>query len=448
MLEPGDVDHVTIINKKVARVHLLPGARGMAAGDGIGVPPMSMAMGAGEGGRSSASEGWEDGTAMDMGGAPSAERQPFQPSHGGGSSSTAPAGPVYHFNIGSVEAFEEKLSRAQQDLGIAPRDFVPVRYVEETNWAMELLKSSPAILMIGLTVFLLRGMGGIGGTGGGGGPGGIFKIGKSNATKIKKEDVSVTFADVAGCQEAKKEIMEFVDFLQDSDRFTKLGAKIPKGALLSGPPGTGKTLLAKAVAGEAGVPFYSISGSDFIEMFVGVGPSRVRDLFKEARANAPCIIFIDEIDAVGRKRGRGGFSGGNDERENTLNQLLVEMDGFNPSSGVVVLAGTNRVDILDEALTRPGRFDRQVVVDKPDIQGRKEIFLVHLKGITLEGESEDVAGRLAGLTPGFAGADIANICNEAAIVAARRAADTVAMDDFEKATDRIIGRPGVQQDHE
>ena len=438
MLEPGDVDHVTIVNKKVARVHLLPGARGMAAGDGTGVPPMSMAMGAGEGGRSSASEGWEDGTAMDMGGAPSAERQPFQPSHGGGSSSTAPAGPVYHFNIGSVEAFEEKLSRAQQDLGIAPRDFVPVRYVEETNWAMELLKSSPAILMIGLTVFLLRGMGGIGGTGGGGGPGGIFKIGKSNATKIKKEDVSVTFADVAGCQEAKKEIMEFVDFLQDSDRFTKLGAKIPKGALLSGPPGTGKTLLAKAVAGEAGVPFYSISGADFIEMFVGVGPSRVRDLFKEARAEAPCIIFIDEIDAIGRKRGQGQM-GGNDERENTLNQLLVEMDGFNPSSGVVVLAGTNRVDILDEALTRPGRFDRQVVVDKPDIQGRKEIFLVHLKGITLEGEPEDVAGRLAGLTPGFAGADIANICNEAAIVAARRAADTVAMDDFEKATDRVVG---------
>ena len=438
MLEPGDVDHVTIVNKKVARVHLLPGARGMAAGDGTGVPPMSMAMGAGEGGRSSASEGWEDGTAMDMGGAPSAERQPFQPSHGGGSSSTAPVGPVYHFNIGSVEAFEEKLSRAQQDLGIAPRDFVPVRYVEETNWAMELLKSSPAILMIGLTVFLLRGMGGIGGTGGGGGPGGIFKIGKSNATKIKKEDVSVTFADVAGCQEAKREIMEFVDFLQDSDRFTKLGAKIPKGALLCGPPGTGKTLLAKAVAGEAGVPFYSISGADFIEMFVGVGPSRVRDLFKEARAEAPCIIFIDEIDAIGRKRGQGQM-GGNDERENTLNQLLVEMDGFNPSSGVVVLAGTNRVDILDEALTRPGRFDRQVVVDKPDIQGRKEIFLVHLKGITLEGEPEDVAGRLAGLTPGFAGADIANICNEAAIVAARRAADTVAMDDFEKATDRVVG---------
>jgi len=234
-------------------------------------------------------------------------------------------------------------------------------------------------------------------------------------------------------------LMEFVDFLQDSSRFTKLGAKIPKGALLCGPPGTGKTLLAKAVAGEANVPFYSISGSDFIEMFVGVGPSRVRDLFKEARENAPCIIFIDEIDAVGRQRGRGGFSGGNDERENTLNQLLVEMDGFAPTTGVVVLAGTNRVDILDQALTRPGRFDRQITVDKPDINGRKEIFQVHLKGITLEDEPDEIAGRLAGLTPGFAGADIANICNEAAIVAARRKAESVSMDDFEKATDRIIG---------
>jgi ATP-dependent metalloprotease FtsH len=257
--------------------------------------------------------------------------------------------------------------------------------------------------------------------------------------KINKEDVNVTFADVAGCQEAKKEIMEFVDFLKDSSRFTKLGAKIPKGALLCGPPGTGKTLLAKAVAGEAGVPFFSISGSDFIEMFVGVGPSRVRDLFKDARAEAPCIIFIDEIDAVGRKRGRGNMSGGNDERENTLNQLLVEMDGFSPSTGVVVLAGTNRVDILDEALTRPGRFDRQIQVDKPDLIGRKEIFLVHLRGIKLEGEPDDFAGRLAGLTPGFSGADIANICNEAAIVAARRKGDAVTIDDFEKATDRIVG---------
>jgi len=224
----------------------------------------------------------------------------------------------------------------------------------------------------------------------------------------------------------------------EPEQFTKLGAKIPKGALLCGPPGTGKTLLAKAVAGEAKVPFYSVSGSDFIEMFVGVGPSRVRDLFKEARANAPCIVFIDEIDAVGRQRGRGGV-GGNDERENTLNQLLVEMDGFQPSTGVVVLAGTNRVDILDQALTRPGRFDRQIQVDRPDLQGRKEIFKVHLRGIQLEDDVEDIAGRLAGLTPGFAGADIANICNEAAIVAARRKGESVSLDDFEKATDRIVG---------
>jgi AFG3 family protein len=268
--------------------------------------------------------------------------------------------------------------------------------------------------------------------------GGIFSFGKSTAKKIKPEDVKITFADVAGCEEAKREIVEFVDFLKDSKRFTKLGAKIPKGALLCGPPGTGKTLLAKAVAGEAGVPFYSISGSDFIEMFVGVGPSRVRDLFAEARDNAPCIVFIDEIDAVGRQRGRGNL-GGNDERENTLNQLLVEMDGFAPTTGVVVLAGTNRVDILDQALTRPGRFDRQIVVDKPDIKGRKAIFLVHLQGIKLEDDADDLAGRLAGLTPGFAGADIANICNEAAIFAARRKGETVTMEDFEKATDRIIG---------
>jgi AFG3 family protein len=281
--------------------------------------------------------------------------------------------------------------------------------------------------------------GGVGAGGGGrGGMGGIFQVGKSTAKKICKEDIKVNFADVAGCEEAKREIMEFVDFLKDSERFTRLGAKIPKGALLCGPPGTGKTLLAKAVAGEAGVPFYSISGSDFIEMFVGVGPSRVRDMFSEARQNAPCIIFIDEIDAVGRQRGRGGM-GGNDERENTLNQLLVEMDGFESSAGVVVLAGTNRVDILDQALTRPGRFDRQITVDKPDLKGRQGIFKVHLKGITLDGEVDEFAGRLAGLTPGFAGADIANICNEAAIVAARRRAEKVTIDDFEKATDRIIG---------
>jgi len=463
------VDKIEVVNKKYARVYLRPGARGVplqhrpgvnvmpssGGGANAGIPPSSQTITAKR--RRDVDGEWDDGTVMDLGSVSSDATTGQSALGGGGFASRLPgmdaqsgtAGAagnqlVYHFNIGSVESFEEKLSRSQQELGIAARNFVPVQYVTETNWALELIKSAPALLMVGITAYMLRGMGGgmggAGGRGGGmGGMGGMFQIGKSNAKKINKEDVSVTFKDVAGCQEAKKEIMEFVDFLQDSTRFTKLGAKIPKGAMLCGPPGTGKTLLAKAVAGEAGVPFYSISGSDFIEMFVGVGPSRVRDLFKEARQNAPCIIFIDEIDAVGRKRGRGGFSGGNDERENTLNQLLVEMDGFNPSTGVVVLAGTNRVDILDDALTRPGRFDRQIMVDRPDIQGRKEIFLVHLQGITLDGEPEEVAGRLAGLTPGFAGADIANICNEAAIVAARRKAEAVSMEDFEKATDRVIG---------
>jgi AFG3 family protein len=346
----------------------------------------------------------------------------------------------YRMQLGSVSAFESKLDEAQRALGRDPASDVPVQYVADSSMSREMLGAVPGLLMAAALYGMMRfAAGGAGASAGGrGGMGGIFQIGKSTAKKINKEDVTVNFASVAGCDEAKKEIMEFVDFLKDSDRFTKLGAKIPKGALLCGPPGTGKTLLAKAVAGEAGVPFYSISGSDFIEMFVGVGPSRVRDLFSEARANAPCIVFIDEIDAVGRQRGRGGM-GGNDERENTLNQLLVEMDGFETSTGVVVLAGTNRVDILDQALTRPGRFDRQITVDKPDLKGRREIFKVHLQGITLEDDVEDVAGRLAGLTPGFAGADIANICNEAAIVAARRAGETVIMNDFEKATDRIIG---------
>ena len=442
ILEPGDVDRIMVINGKTARVFLKPGSPGVPISRQTGTTA-----GMGMGGSSAPSRGRDpkdpfgDDTTLDMGMSNS------ENSSGGAASSLGARAAaqsnrqlVYHFHIGSVESFEEKMSRSQEGLGISPRDYVPVQYANETNWAMELMKSAPAILMIGVMAYMMRGMaGGMGGMGGGqGGAGGIFKVGKSNAKKINKEDVSVTFADVAGCQEAKKEIMEFVDFLKDSSRFTKLGAKIPKGALLCGPPGTGKTLLAKAVAGEAGVPFFSISGSDFIEMFVGVGPSRVRDLFKEARAEAPCIIFIDEIDAVGRKRGRGNM-GGNDERENTLNQLLVEMDGFSPSTGVVVLAGTNRVDILDEALTRPGRFDRQVQVDKPDLKGRQEIFMVHLQGIMLDGKPAEFAGRMAGLTPGFTGADIANICNEAAIVAARRAADSVTMDDFEKATDRIIG---------
>ncbi len=285
---------------------------------------------------------------------------------------------------------------------------------------------------------MLYGLKGAAGSVGGGGPGGIFKIGKSTAKRVNKESVTTTFADVAGCDEAKKEIMEFVQFLKDPKKFTDLGAKIPKGALLCGPPGTGKTLLAKATAGEANVPFFSISGSDFVEMFVGVGPSRVRDLFKEARENAPCILFIDEIDAVGRQRGRGGM-GGNDERENTLNQLLVEMDGFDSQTNIVILAGTNRIDVLDAALTRPGRFDRQITVDKPDIKGRKSIFEVYLKTLNLDGEIDSYSGRLAALTPGFVGADIANICNEAAIQAARKDKKHIDMTDFEAATDRIIG---------
>lgn len=349
---------------------------------------------------------------------------------------------VYRFAIGSVDSFEKKLEEAQRAVGITPLHEIPVQYTAESTMASELMGVVPSLLLMGAAFYFMRfatgSMGGAGQGRGGSGMGGIFQIGKSTAKKIKPEDVKVNFSNVAGCDEAKKEIIEFVEFLRSPEQFTRLGAKIPKGALLCGPPGTGKTLLAKAVAGEAGVPFFSISGSDFIEMFVGVGPSRVRDLFKEAREAAPCIIFIDEIDAVGRQRGRGNV-GGNDERENTLNQLLVEMDGFDTTTGVVVLAGTNRIDILDQALTRPGRFDRQITVDRPDLKGRKDIFKVHLAGITLHDPIDDVAGRLAGLTPGFAGADIANICNEAAIVAARRKADTVSMDDFEKATDRIIG---------
>lgn len=310
-------------------------------------------------------------------------------------------------------------------------------YVNETSWTTEVMRFAPTLLLIGAYMFMMRGSSG---SGMGGGPSNIFRIGKTTAKKITPENVTVTFKDVAGCDEAKREIMEFIDFLKDPKRFTDLGAKIPKGALLCGPPGTGKTLLAKATAGEANVPFFSVSGSEFVEMFVGVGPSRVRDLFKEARANAPAIIFIDEIDAVGKARGKGMFGGGgNDERENTLNQLLVEMDGFDTTASLVILAGTNRIDVLDPALTRAGRFDRQITVDKPDIQGRKAIFDVHLQGLTLSGPISDYSSRLAALTPGFVGADIANMCNEAAIVAARGSKAKIDLVDFETATDRIIG---------
>jgi cell division protease FtsH len=293
----------------------------------------------------------------------------------------------------------------------------------------------PVLLFIAIWIMLMRKMGG--GAGSGGGPGGIFNIGKSKATLFDKGTrVNITFADVAGLDEAKVEVMEIVDFLKNPKKYTNLGGKIPKGALLIGPPGTGKTLLAKAVAGEAQVPFFSLSGSDFVEMFVGVGASRVRDLFKQAREKAPCIIFIDEIDAIGRARGKNVMMS-NDERESTLNQLLVEMDGFGTDVGIIVLAATNRPDVLDNALLRPGRFDRQISIDKPDLKGRESIFKVHLKPIKIS-EKVDIH-KLAEQTPGFAGADIANICNEAALIAARKGKLSVEMDDFQDAVDRVIG---------
>jgi AFG3 family protein len=349
---------------------------------------------------------------------------------------------VLHITMGNMEMFEAKMEMMQYELGIMPLDQVPVQYISEVDWTAEVFKVMPYILLIGGFVYLSRGMAqGMPGMGGGGGPGGrnMFTIGKAFPNGKPDAKSTTKFADVAGQRQAKREVTEFVDFLRDPSQFEALGAKIPKGGLLVGPPGTGKTLLAKAVAGEAGVPFYSMSGSDFVEMFVGVGPSRVRDLFKQARDSAPSIIFIDEIDAVGKKRGNSAM--GNDERENTLNQMLVEMDGFATSSGVVVLAGTNRADTLDPALTRPGRFDRQIAVERPDLQDREEIFMVHLKPVKLH-ESlsmENVSKRMAALTPGFSGADIANICNEAAIFAARRDADSAEMKDFERACERVIG---------
>ncbi len=292
------------------------------------------------------------------------------------------------------------------------------------------------VLIVVVWVLLMRKMGG--GAGGSGGPGGIFNVGKSKATLFEKggTKVNITFADVAGLEEAKEEVMEIVDFLKHPKKYTALGGKIPKGALLIGPPGTGKTLLAKAMAGEAQVPFFSLSGSDFVEMFVGVGASRVRDLFKQAREKAPCIIFIDEIDAIGRARGKNAMMS-NDERENTLNQLLVEMDGFGGDTGIIILAATNRPDVLDSALLRPGRFDRQISIDRPDVKGREEIFKVHLGPIKVS-ENLDVH-KLAEQTPGFAGADIANVCNEAALIAARKGKTGVEMKDFQDAIDRVIG---------
>ncbi|ERN06901.1 ATP-dependent zinc metalloprotease FTSH 8, mitochondrial [Amborella trichopoda] len=402
LLEPGLVDHIVVSNKAVAKVYVRN--------------------------------------------TPSINNQTKDDDIQGPGTNSPPKGNTgqykYYFNIGSVESFEEKLEEAQETLGVDPHDYVPVTYVNEMVWYQELMRFLPTALVLGCLLYFgrrMQGGFGIGGSGGRGGRG-IFNIGKAHVTKLEKNSKNkVFFKDVAGCDEAKQEIMEFVHFLKNPKKYEELGAKIPKGALLVGPPGTGKTLLAKATAGESGVPFLSISGSDFMEMFVGVGPSRVRSLFQEARQCAPSIIFIDEIDAIGRARGRGGFSGANDERESTLNQLLVEMDGFGTTAGVVVLAGTNRPDILDKALLRPGRFDRQIEIDKPDIKGRDQIFQIYLKKIKLDNNPTFYSQRLAALTPGFAGADIANVCNEAALIAARNEGTQVTMEHFEAAIDRIIG---------
>jgi len=343
-------------------------------------------------------------------------------------------GPHMYFKITSGEAFQKDMSDFYKAVPTAKE--VQSDVENERDWfggALQFLL--PILLFVGLWILLMRKMGG--GAGGGGGPGGIFNIGKSKATLFDKgTKVNITFADVAGLDEAKVEVMEIVDFLKNPKKYTNLGGKIPKGALLVGPPGTGKTLLAKAVAGEAQVPFFSLSGSDFVEMFVGVGASRVRDLFKQAREKAPCIIFIDEIDAIGRARGKNAMMS-NDERESTLNQLLVEMDGFGTDVGIIVLAATNRPDVLDTALLRPGRFDRQISIDKPDLVGREAIFKVHLLPIKISKKLD--IHKLAEQTPGFAGADIANVCNEAALIAARKGKEAVDMEDFQDAVDRVIG---------
>ncbi|HRG08179.1 MAG TPA: ATP-dependent zinc metalloprotease FtsH, partial [Cyclobacteriaceae bacterium] len=342
-----------------------------------------------------------------------------------------PNGPHYKMKVGSIDKFIEKYELLQKNVSRA--DQIDLKVEERQDYTSFLFNMGFLVLLVLGFWMLMRRM-----TGGGGPGGQIFNIGKSKAALFDAENkVRITFADVAGLEEAKEEVKEIVDFLKTPQKFTKLGGKIPKGALLVGPPGTGKTLLAKAVAGEAGVPFFSLSGSDFVEMFVGVGAARVRDLFKQAKEKAPCIVFIDEIDAIGRSRGRGQMPGANDERENTLNSLLVEMDGFATDSGVIILAATNRPDVLDSALLRPGRFDRQISIDKPDISGREHIFKVHLKPIKL---SKDVdVKKLAAQTPGFAGAEIANVCNEAALIAARRDKAEVDMQDFQDAIDRVIG---------
>ena len=340
------------------------------------------------------------------------------------------SGPHYQFEVGSLELFEEKLEKARSK-GIPFRlEFITV----ENRWLDVIIGFLPIIIIIGVWIFLMRRM-----SGGAGGAGGqIFNIGKSKAKLFDQNtDIKINFQDVAGLEGAKEEVQEIVDFLKNPKKYTILGGKIPKGALLIGQPGTGKTLLAKAVAGEAKVPFFSLSGSDFVEMFVGVGASRVRDLFKKAKDKAPSIIFIDEIDAIGRARGRNNFTGSNDERENTLNQLLTEMDGFGTNTNVIVIAATNRADVLDKALMRAGRFDRQIYVDLPDLIERKEIFKVHLKPLKIS-KTLDI-DFLSKQTPGFSGADIANVCNEAALIAARKSKKSVGKQDFLDAVDRIVG---------
>ncbi|KAE9408222.1 ATP-dependent metallopeptidase Hfl [Gymnopus androsaceus JB14] len=335
-------------------------------------------------------------------------------------------GGEYYFSIGSVDAFERRLEEAQRELGIPSHERIPVAYTDEVSTFRILFELAPTAAVIGFLYWLSR-----------------RGSGSSCRAKMFDKDtqVKVKFKDVAGMDEAKQEIMEFVQFLKEPLKYQRLGAKIPRGAILSGPPGTGKTLLAKATAGEASVPFLSVSGSEFVEMFVGVGSSRVRDLFASAKKNAPCIIFVDEIDAIGKARDKGGRMGGNDERESTLNQLLVEMDGFGTNEHIVVLAGTNRLDVLDPALMRPGRFDRNIVVDLPDVSGRKGIYLVHLGPLKLHESLTDLdslAQKLAVLTPGFSGADIANVCNEAALRAARKECESVEAHHFDDAIERVI----------
>ena len=357
-----------------------------------------------------------------------------KPQDNGMSLLSSSGGADYEFRYGTLENFENTLNDIQENQGIE----IPRKYLKADNtfFGDMLLTLLPIAVIIGIWIFIMRRMS----SGGAGGAGGqIFNIGKSKAKLFdEKTDVKTSFKDVAGLEGAKEEVQEIVDFLKNPDKYTNLGGKIPKGALLVGPPGTGKTLLAKAVAGEAKVPFFSLSGSDFVEMFVGVGASRVRDLFKQAKEKSPAIIFIDEIDAIGRARGKANFSGSNDERENTLNQLLTEMDGFGTNTNVIVLAATNRADVLDTALMRAGRFDRQIYVDLPDVRERKEIFEVHLRPLKKVADELDTEF-MAKQTPGFSGADIANVCNEAALIAARQGKAAVGRQDFLDAVDRIVG---------